>query len=312
VVVVRIVVMGAGGTGGYFGAKLARAGEEVTFVARGAHLAAIRASGLRVRSPIEGEWTVKVQAVDRLDGLPPADLVLFCVKSFDTESAAAVIRPVVGGDTGVLSIQNGVDNEDKLARILGPGHVLGGVARVFSTIEAPGVIAHSLLGRIVFGEMDGRDTARARDFLAGCLRAAIPAEIVPRILGALWQKYVLIVAQAGMTALTRCPAGVIRRIPETRRLYRLLVEEMARLAEAAGAGLEGDVVEAVMGSLDAVGANAYSSLHHDLTRGRRLELEALHGHAVRLGERHGIATPTLFAIYAALRPYLDGRPEGAT
>jgi 2-dehydropantoate 2-reductase len=308
----RIVVMGAGGTGGYFGAKLARTGEDMMFVARGAHLAAIRAGGLRVKSAIEGEWTVKVEAVERLDGLPPADLVLFCVKSFDTESAAEAIRPVIGRDTGVLSIQNGVDTEDKLARILGPGHVLGGVAQVFSTIEAPGVIAHSLLGRILFGEMDGRDTARARDFLAACQRAAIPAEIAPRILGALWQKYLLIVAQAGMTALTRCPAGVIRRIPETRRMYRLLVEEMARLAEAAGAGLEGDVVETVMRSLDAVGANAYSSLHHDLTRGKRLELEALHGHAVRLGERHGIATPTLFAVYAALRPYLDGRPEGAT
>jgi 2-dehydropantoate 2-reductase len=157
----RIVVMGSGGTGGYFGAKLARAGEDVTFVARGAHLAAIREHGLRIKSAIEGESVVKVAAVERLDGLPAADLVLFCVKSFDTESAAAAIRPVVGPGTGVLSIQNGVDNEDKLARILGPGHVLGGVAQVFATIEAPGVIAHMLLGRILLGEMDGTETARA-------------------------------------------------------------------------------------------------------------------------------------------------------
>ena len=137
----RIVVMGSGGTGGYFGAKLARAGDDVTFVARGAHLAALRASGLRVKSAVEGEWTVHAPAVDRVDGLPPADLVLFCVKSFDTEEAAALVRPVVGPETGVLSIQNGVDNEEKLARALGPGHVLGGAVRVFATIESPGVIA---------------------------------------------------------------------------------------------------------------------------------------------------------------------------
>ncbi|MGH7413705.1 MAG: ketopantoate reductase family protein, partial [Candidatus Rokuibacteriota bacterium] len=130
----RIVVMGSGGTGGYFGAKLARAGEDVTVVARGAHLTALRADGLRIKSAIEGEWSVRAPAVERLEGTPPADVVLFCVKSFDTEGAAALIRPVVGPETGVLSIQNGVDNEEKLERMLGVGHVLGGAARVFATI----------------------------------------------------------------------------------------------------------------------------------------------------------------------------------
>jgi len=207
----RIVVMGTGGTGGYFGAKLARAGEDVTFVARGPHLAAIQAEGLRVRSAIEGEWTVRAPAVERVDGLPAADLVLFCVKSFDTETAAAAVRPVVGPATGVLSIQNGVDNEDKLAAILGRGHVLGGVAQVFATIAAPGVISHVLLGRIQFGEMDGAETDRARAFLAACERASIPAEISPNVRRALWEKYVFLTAQSGMTALTRCPAGGSRR-----------------------------------------------------------------------------------------------------
>ena len=166
----RIVVMGSGGTGGFFGAKLALAGEDVTFVARGAHLEALRASGMRIKSAVEGEWTVRAPAVERLDGLPPADMVLFCVKSFDTEEAAALIRPVVGSETGVLSIQNGVDNEEKLARVLGAGHVLGGAVRVFATIEAPGVIAHSFGGHLAFGEMDGRETARARALLAACRR----------------------------------------------------------------------------------------------------------------------------------------------
>src|SRR5215472_6638581 len=207
----HIVVMGSGGTGGYFGAKLARAGEDVTFVARGAHLQAIRAEGLRVRSTPDGEWTVKSRAVETLDGEPPADIVLFCVNSFDTEGAAVAIKPVIGPDTGVLSIQNGVDNEDKLDRILGAQHVLGGMAQVFATLDGPGVIRHVALGRIVFGEMDGRDTARARDFLAACQRAQIPCEISGHAVRTLWEKYVFLTAHAGMTALTRCPAGTLRR-----------------------------------------------------------------------------------------------------
>ncbi|HEY4908350.1 MAG TPA: 2-dehydropantoate 2-reductase [Methylomirabilota bacterium] len=305
----RIVVMGSGGTGGFFGAKLARAGEDVTFVARGAHLEAIRTRGLRVKSAPEGEWVVKAPAVDRLDGLPSADLVLFCVKSFDTESAGRAIAPVLGPDTGVLSIQNGVDNEEKLERIVGKGRVLGGIAQVFSTIESPGVIQHTLLGRIQFGEMDGRESPRARAFLEACRRAQIPCELSQDVLRTLWGKYVYLVAHAGMTALTRCPAGVIRALPETRRLYRLLLEEMAALARASRADLGPGIVDTCMGYLDALGANGYSSLHHDLTHGKRLEIDALHGHAVRLGERYGIPTPMLFAVYAALRPYLDGQPE---
>ncbi|MCI0549189.1 MAG: 2-dehydropantoate 2-reductase, partial [Candidatus Rokubacteria bacterium] len=249
----RIVVMGAGGTGGYFGAKLARAGEDVTFVARGAHLVAIRTHGLRVKSAREGEWVVHSPAVDSLAGAPPADLVLFCVKSFDTETAAAALRPVMGETTGVLSIQNGVDNEERLAQSLGPGHVIGGTTQVFSTIEAPGVIAHSLLGRIVFGELDGRRTPRAEAFLQACARAGIPAELSPRIRTALWEKYVHLTAHSGMTAVTRCPAGVIRALPETRRLYRQLLEEMAALAEAEAAGLAPGAVERGLSFLDQLG-----------------------------------------------------------
>jgi 2-dehydropantoate 2-reductase len=305
----RIVVMGSGGTGGFFGAKLARAGEDVTFVARGAHLEAIRTRGLRVKSAPEGKWVVKAPAVDRLDGLSPADLVLFCVKSFDTESAGRAIVPVLGPDTGVLSIQNGVDNEEKLERIVGKDRVLGGIAQVFATIESPGVIQHTLLGRIQFGEMDGRESPRARAFLEACGRAQIPCELSPDVLRTLWGKYIYLVAHAGMTALTRCPAGIIRTLPETRRLYRLLLEEMAALARASGADLGPGIVDTCMGNLDALGANGYSSLHHDLTHGKRLEIDALQGHAVRLGERYGIPTPMLFAVYAALRPYLDGEPE---
>lgn len=304
----RIIVMGTGGTGGYFGAKLARAGEDVTFVARGAHLAAIRAHGLRVRSASEGEFVVTAPAVDRLDGVAPADLVLFCVKSFDTESAAEAIRPVVAPATGVLSIQNGVDNEDALARILGPGHVLGGAAQVFSTIEGPGVIAHVVLGRILFGEMDGIERARTRAFLAACQRAGIPAEISGDIARTLWEKYAYLAPHSAMTALTRCPAGVLRSVPETREMYRRLVDEMVALGRAAGIALAPHYGDECMKMLDGVGPNAYSSLHHDLVHGRRLELEALQGHAVRLGARYEVPTPMLVAAYALLRPHRDGAP----
>jgi 2-dehydropantoate 2-reductase len=308
----RIVVMGSGGTGGYFGAKLARAGEDVTFVARGAHLEAIRTQGLRVKSAVDGEWVTRAPVVERLDGLPPADLVLFCVKSFDTDSAGEAIKPVVGQGTGVLPVQNGVENEEKLERILGPGHVMGGVAQVLATIEAPGVVSHRFLGRLVFGEMDGRPSERGRAFLEACERAGIQAEISSTMLRALWEKYALIAAQAGMTALTRCPAGVVRAVPETRRMYRAILDEMVALGNAAGAGLDPGLADRTMGMLDSMGAAFTSSLHHDLAQGKRLELEALHGHAVRLGERHRIPTPMLFAVYAALKPYADGPPPAVT
>ena len=305
----RIVVAGSGGTGGYFGAKLARAGEDVTFVARGEHLAAIRAAGLRIRSAVDGEWTVKVRAVETLAGHEPADLVLFCVKSFDTESVAELVRPVIGPRTGILSLQNGVDNEDKLARFLGPEHVMAGVAYIFSNIAAPGIIAHHQLARIVFGEMDGKPSERATSFVEACERASIQGELVPGIRKALWEKYVFLTALAGATALARLPVKFVREVPETRRLWELQVEELLALAAAEKVGLDADMMARCVKFLESLAPTNYSSLYQDLMQGKRLELDALHGHAVRLGERYGIPTPTLFAAYAALRPYILGTPS---
>src|SRR5437016_2185452 len=199
----HIVVMGAGGVGGYFGAKLARAGERVTLVARGEHLAAIRRDGLRLRSAVEGEYVVRPAAVEDVRDLPVADVVLFCVKAFDTETAAAHVRSVVGPDTAVLSLQNGIDNEDKLDEILGAGHAMGGVAQVFALIERPGVIAHHFLGRIIFGELDGRVSPRAERLGAALARAAIDAQLSTDIRRALWEKYALICAEAGLTSPAR-------------------------------------------------------------------------------------------------------------
>jgi len=304
----NILIMGSGGIGGYFGAKLCRAGEAVTFVARGAHLEAIRKNGLRIKSAADGEFVVACPATDDPGSAGVADLILFCVKSYDTEAAAQAIRPAVGPDTAVLCLQNGVDNEEKLSGIVGPGHILGGAAQVFATIEASGVIAHAFGGRIVFGELDGADTPRARRVLEGLRRAGIPVEQSPRIRQVLWEKYLFIAAQAGMTALTRCPTGLIRSIPETRRMYRLIVEELAALAKAAGVELPPGIVDERMAFVDTLPPSNTSSLYYDLTHGRRLELEALQGYAVRLGEKLGVPTPVLFSVYAALRPYRDGAP----
>jgi 2-dehydropantoate 2-reductase len=303
----RIAVVGAGGVGGYFGAKLARAGESVVMLARGPHLDAIRRDGLRVRSAPEGESVTKVEAVDSFAGQPAVDMALFCVKSFDTRTAAETLAPVLGPSTGVVSLQNGVDNEETIDEVLGRGVALGGAAYVFAGIEAPGVIRHTFAGRIVFGELDGRTTERATRLRDALARAAVPVELVSDIRRVLWEKYLLISAQAGMTAVTRCPAGVLRETPESWRMYRLILEELAAVARASGVPLAGDVVETIMKQAAAIAPGAYSSLHDDLVQGKRLELEALHGHAARLGERHGVPTPMVFAVYAALKPHVAGR-----
>jgi 2-dehydropantoate 2-reductase len=302
----RVLVVGAGGVGGYFGARLARAGVSVTFLARGAHLEAIQRHGLRVRSSAEGEWTVKVDATGDAQRLAPADVVLFCVKSFDTQAAAEAIAPAIGPETAVVSLQNGVDNEEALGHVLGPGHAVGGVAWVFAAIESPGVIVHRLGGRLAFGELDGRPSPRLERLQATFASAGVAAEVSKDITRVLWEKYLLIGAQAGMTALTRAPIGVIRSTAETWLMYRRLVEELAALGLASGVRLAPDVVDSIVRDAGALAPTVFSSLHTDLTQGRRLELEALHGHALRLGQRLGVATPMLFAVYAALRPHAEG------
>src|SRR4030095_14709386 len=216
---VHVVVMGSGGVGGYFGAKLLRAGVEVTMVARGLHLGAMRRSGLTIRSAVEGESVVRPAAVERLEGGAGADAVLFCVKSFDTEDAAARLWSILGPETPVLSLQNGVDNEDKIDAALGAGRAMGGVAQVFATIEAPGVIKHQAAGRIIFGEMDGRVSERAERLRDTFARAEVPVELSRNIRRALWEKYILICAGAGTTAITRETLGVVRETLPTWRLF---------------------------------------------------------------------------------------------
>ena len=297
--------MGSGGIGGYFGARLATAGETVAFVARGEHGRAIAAKGLTVRS-VDGDVEVRAPATEDPRRVPeligPVDLVLFCVKSYDTETAAEAIAPIVGPETAVLCLQNGVVNEDVLAARFGAARVLGGAVYGFAVIEAPGLIRHTQGGRIVFGEWDGRPSRRAAEFLDAGRRAGFPVERVADVRQALWEKYLLICTLSAMTAVTRRPIGEIRACPESRALARAILEELAALARAEGVTLADDPVGRGLAAADRLKPDSYSSLHHDLIHGKRLELEALQGHAVRLGARHGVPTPALFAVYAALRP----------
>jgi 2-dehydropantoate 2-reductase len=190
--------------------------------------------------------------------------------------------------------------------VLGPAHGVGGVAYVFASIEAPGVIAHQLNGSVVLGERDGTRTPRVSGLEAAFQRAGVPVTVTTEITRVLWEKYLLICAQAGLTALTRCPIGVIRETPETWRLYRAVVAELAAVGLAAGVPLPADIVERIVAAAAALGAGARSSMYHDLVAGRRLELEGLHGHAVRLGAKLGVPTPALAVIPAGLKPHAAG------
>jgi len=299
--------MGSGGVGGYFGAKLQRAGEKVTLVARGPHLDAIKRAGLAIRSASEGDTVVKPGVVERLEGVERADAVLFCVKSFDTDDAAPRLWSVLGPDTPVLSLQNGVDNEDKIDAKLGAGRAMGGVAQVFATIESPGVIRHHAAGRIIFGELDGRISDRAERLRDAFARAEVPVELSRTIRRALWEKYLLICAVGGTTAVTRETIGAVRGTPATWQLFRRILEEVAALARASGVDLADDAVDQIMKFAETIPPANRASLAQDVLQGRRLVLEALHGHAARLGERLGVPTPAIFAVYAALAPHAAGR-----
>jgi 2-dehydropantoate 2-reductase len=305
----RIAVIGAGGTGGYFGGLLARAGQDVTFIARGTQLEALRARGLTVESRLAGTFTVPVQATDDPSEVAPADLILFCVKTYDTDAAAESIRPLIHPETMLLSLQNGIDNEERIAQAVGHNSGIGAVAYVSSAIKAPGVVAQtSGPGKIIFGELSGGASARTeqlRDVLQG---AGIVAEVHTDIRVAIWEKLLFICAFSGVTAVTRLPIGTILADSATRALFRGTVEEVEAVVRAGGIDLTANCVVQAMATAAAAEPLAHGSLYHDLAGGGRLELESLNGEVVRRGREHGVSTPLNFTIYAALRPYVDGPP----
>jgi len=300
---VRIAVIGAGGVGGYFGGRLAQAGHDVYFVARGAHLRAIRDRGLRVRS-VRGDFTIRARATDDPAGISPCDFVLFCVKSFDTREAASRLASLLQADTAVISLQNGIDNEEAIAAEVGWEYVMGGVAFIFSSIAEPGVIEDSGgPARIVFGEWDGRESDRAARLLEAFRTAGVDAAVSPTIRQVLWNKLAFICAQAGMTAATGLPIGEIRDAPHAWAMFRRVVEEVGAVAAAEGVDLGRGAVDRHVGFAEQLEPDGRSSLHHDKAHGRRMELEALHGTVVRLAKKHAIPVPASEAIYAILEPW---------
>lgn len=300
----RVAVLGAGGVGGYLGARLADAdAAEVHLVARGEHLEALRADGLALRS-VFGDAHVRVPATDDPGEIGPVDAVVFTVKSTDTREAAGHLEPLLREDTAVVSFQNGVDNEDRIAAAVGAGHVLGGVAFIFSTIAEPGVVEHT--GgptRFVFGELDGHRSERAQHLLAALRAADVDAELSTDVRATMWRKFVFICAHAGMTAASRLPLGALRADDEAWRMYRAVITEVATIADAEGIALPDDVVDEAVALAESLGDDSCSSLHHDLEHGKPMELEALNGHVVRRGRRHGVDVPANEAIHALLSPW---------
>jgi len=299
----KIGIIGAGGLGGYYGGRLARAGVDVAFVARGEHLAAIHSAGLRLVTPDE-DFTVDVEATDDPAEIGTCDAILFCVKSYDTDEAARLLQPLVREGTAVVSLQNGVDNEEKIAARIGEGHVLGGASFILAGIKEPGVVEQTgSLARIVFGELDGARSERAEALLDAFRSAGIDAGITDDIRRILWDKYAFLCALAGLTAVTRLPIDELLRVAETRELFRQIVREVALVALAEGIELGDDIVDEKTAFAEGLEPGGFSSLHHDLVSGRRLELDALHGELVRRASRHEISVPVTAVIYALLRPW---------
>ena len=305
----KIAVMGSGGVGGYFGAKLAHSGAEVHFIARGAHLAAMGEHGLRIESPT-GDLTIQpVNATDNPAEIGPADIVLFAVKLYDTEVAAEACRPLLGPETAVVTFQNGIDGLGVLRRVLGDAHVAGGVTYIAAGIAAPGVIRQTgAMARLIFGELDGTPSSRLQVLLDQCKSAGIEATLHPAILQAIWEKFVMLCTMSGLTTLARQPIGPIRRVPQTRALAEASVRETVAVARAHGVELPSDILERTMAFFDQVPYEVKSSMLQDLEGGRRLEVSWLSGAVARLGAERGIATPVHQTIAAALALYADGPP----
>ncbi|WP_247000892.1 ketopantoate reductase family protein [Halosolutus gelatinilyticus] len=300
----KIVVYGAGGVGAYFGGRLANAGADVHLIARGPHLDALREDGLKVES-IHGDFEVDLPATDDPAEVGECDVVLFCVKSFDTASAARRMEPLLGKETAVISLQNGVDNEEKLADEIGREHVLGGVTYIFSTIGEPGTIEHTDgPARIVYGELDGERSDRIERFHDRCERAdGMEGVLSADIWTDLWNKYALIAAVSSVTAAIRLPIGNIREVDESWELFVGILEEVQEVAAAEGVHVADEVIDNWIAFARDLDRDTYSSLHYDMTNGKRMEVDALQGTVVRKADEHGVDAPRTRTVYSILRPW---------
>jgi len=299
--------MGSGGVGGYFGARLVQGGADVHFIARGAHLAAMREHGLAIEGGPQPIHLPKVSVSDEAKTIGPVDVVMFCVKLWDTEIAARQVLPLMQSETAVISFQNGVQKDDMLRPIVGEKALVGGVAYVGTAIGRPGVIVQTgSVERLVFGEYDGRRSARVDAFYAACRRGGINAEISEDILRSIWEKYVSLVAMSGATTSTRRTIGPIRSNPLTRQFLLDLAREVVAVGRAHGVKLPEDYAEQRMPFVDAWPPEMTTSMHHDLRQAKPLELRWLSGGVVDLGAAVGVPTPMNRAVRDILTLHADG------
>jgi 2-dehydropantoate 2-reductase len=306
----RIAVFGSGSVGGYFGGRLAQYGEEVIFIARGDHLRAIQADGLRVDS-IKGDFKIQpAKAVGSPEQAGQVDAVLLGVKAWQVLDAAELMRPLIGEDTFVVPLQNGVEAPDILASVLGEEHVLGGLCRISSFIQAPGHIRHAgIEPYIAFGELRGEKSERVENLIKAFEKAGVWVEAPTDIRSAIWQKFVFISPFSGVGAVTRAPIGVMRSLPSTRSLLKKAVMETSGVGRASGISLPADIVEKTMSFYDGLPENATSSMQRDIQGGRPSELESQNGAVVRLSEKVDEPAPVNSFLYSVLLP-LEKKARG--
>jgi 2-dehydropantoate 2-reductase len=304
----KIMIMGSGGVGGYFGARLAAAGSDVTFIARGAHLAAIRDHGLQVESLLGNTEVRPAKVTGDPAGVGTADVIFLAVKLWDTEDAVRRIRPAVGPQTAVISFQNGVLKDDVLRSVLGSAPVMGGVAYIGATIARPGVVRQTgAMQKLLFGEYDGKRSARAEALLDACKRAGIDASISDDIERSIWEKFVFIVGLSAATSAVRLPVGPIRSHPQTRALLLEVMREVVAVGRAGGVRLDPSFADSRLAFCDTLPADMTASMHTDLERGNRLELRWLSGAVVELGEKRGVPTPANRILNDVLVLHAEGK-----
>ncbi len=300
----KILVLGTGGVGGYFGAKLSVAGEDIHFIARGKHLEAMKKNGLSVRSAKESLHVPPERIHGDVAGAGKVDVVLFCVKAYDTEAATRQLLPALHKESVIISLQNGIDNEEKIQRVIQAGTVYGGVAYIYSTITSPGLITRNEgPAKIVFGPLDNHVDEKGSSILEAFKRAGVNADLSPDIRSELWKKFTFITAVSGITALTRLTLGEILAHVETRDLVRDAMRETQAVARANNIKLESNLIDSFFETMSRFTNDTRSSLYYDLANGKPMEVEALAGTVVRLGSQVGIPTPIQRTVYASLLPY---------
>jgi 2-dehydropantoate 2-reductase len=302
----RIAIVGSGGVGGYFGGRLAASGADVTFLARGAHLEALRTRGLRITSPKGDVHLPRVQVAGDTADIGPVDVVLFAVKLYDAESALSTLPPLIGAGTVVVPLQNGVDSVPMLTNAVGREHTAGGTCYVSAVIAEPGVIKHTAMDHLIFGELDRTRSPRLLALLEACRPAGFRSTLSDDITLDIWTKFVRLSVLSGMTTAARSPLGVVRDNPDLWQMLKDALAEGMAVAHASGIGVSNATVDEVTHAYGVLPAQTKSSMLEDLERGRRIELPWLSGAVVRIGRDVGVPTPTHRFINAVLTPHVNG------